>query len=159
MAKSIRSIKSILDIVGSDRVFRLAVPVDGNEEIISKIGFGHELVEGVALVPAKIGKITSFNADGREIVRKDLPKERASIMFWGSSRDWHGNIHTSLRNRTVDRYPREWESAPEELLYLVSNGAVKYIVSRELDFSKDDSEAIMHIANLFLEEVLIVMLY
>ncbi|WP_052190890.1 hypothetical protein [Chitinibacter sp. ZOR0017] len=151
MSKQIRSVKSIRELVGEEKGFRIAIEIEGNEEGVIKAGFETSFTLGDAIVPAKLGKFTAFNADGREVVRKDLPKESVSRMVWGASRDWHGNIHTGLRRRTFEMYPREWEAAPEEHFYIAGDGAKKYVVSRGLSFSKNSEQEVLFLVNLFLE--------
>lgn len=151
MSNFIRSAKQIIEFTGEGAAFHFSAPVEDRDELLSNIGFEIPLIDGDDLIPKSIGKFTNFNANGKEVVREDLPKETVHKMVWGTTRDWHGNQHSQLQNRKFFMYPREWIDAPEEALRVTTIGSDKFIISKQLISSNSNSKEIVHLANMFLE--------
>lgn len=150
--KSIRNLSSVLRLVGAKENVRLAVDIESLKQCeISMLGFSSEQNVGDYLIPSAIGKITKYNANGREIIRYDLPKRPESIMYYGTTRDWHGGLHSSTKTRTIPKYPREYVNAPSEILQLVEIDGKKYIASSLLNLSDLDEDRNLHVCNLMLE--------
>ncbi len=150
--KSIRSLSKILKVTAGIKNIRLAVNLDGlTTDLVEHLGFNTPPTVGDYLMPSSIGKFTNFNANGREIVRKDLPKESESIMYYGTTRDWHGGLHSSTKTRTIKKYPRDYVSAPSETLQIVEIENKYYIASSELDVENDNESRIIHVCNLMIE--------
>lgn len=118
---------------------------------LSKIGFSSEnLQDGDTLLPSVIGPVSRFNAHGRYIIRRDLPKERRVIgeRVW-SWTQWSSNGTTEEHSKTVDIerdcYPRDFISpTAKEFTYNQNK-----ILSTTINVSQ--SEDLRHTINLFLE--------
>ncbi|MGR2662646.1 hypothetical protein ACUXVY_13735 [Chromobacterium haemolyticum] len=151
MSHTIRSAKSILALVGKKTTFHFSTPVNANQDILTRIGFTDPIANGMEIIPKGIGKFTTFNANGKEIIRDDLPKETVYKMIWGTTRDWHGNLHSQLQNRKFSMYPREWIEAPEESLKIITKNGEKLVISRSIQTENEDKKNIIHLANIFLE--------
>lgn len=150
--KSIRNLSSVLKIVGKKTNVRLAVDIDLLDQLkIDALGFHPELTIGDYLIPSVIGRTTNFNANGHEIVRDDLPKQPESIMYYGTTRDWHGGLHSSTKTRTIQKYPREYVDAPSETIQVLEIDGKKYIASSPLNLSNPDEARNIHVCNLMLE--------
>jgi len=150
--KSIRSLTKVLKLAGDAKRVRLVFPLNEIEEhTLEALGFNKNPDIGDFLIPSKIGKYTAFNADGDVHIRKDLPKQPESIMYYGASRDWHGGIHYGIKTRTVDKYPRDHIPAPSETLQIIELSGSRYVSTAELELTDDDKARNIHACNLMLE--------
>ena len=150
--KSVRSVTKILKAAGSAREVRLAVPiVNVSKENLIDLGFEKHPKVGDYLIPSVIGKVTAFNARGDIKIRKDLPKEPESVMFYGASRDWQGGINHGIRTRTMDKYPREHIPAPSEPFEIVEIQGGLFISSSDLNLNESNENRNIHVVNLMLE--------
>ncbi len=150
--KSVRSLTKVLKISGSAHNVRFIIAIEKlDKKQLLQLGFDEDLNVGDYLMPSVSGKFTHFNVNGRINIRKDLPMEPESIMFYGSSRDWHGGIHQSIRTRTVKKYPREQIPAPSETIQIIEIEGEKFISSSELDLEDIEDSRNIHVTNLMLE--------
>lgn len=149
---SIRSLSKVLEVVGGKTNLRLAVNLDSIEQQkLLDLGFDVSQKVGDYLIPSAIGKITHFNVHGHEVTRKDLPKQPESIMYFGTTRDWHGGIHSGTKTRTVQMYPREFVNAPSEIIEIIEIEGKKYVSSSHLSLTNGNETKNIHICNLMLE--------
>ena len=150
--KSIRSLTKILKATGDAEKVRFTIDIRNIEkDKLLQLGFDEFPNIGDALIPSVIGKFTAFNVNGSIKIRKDLPKEPESIMFLGSSTDWHGGVHTGIRTRTIDKYPREYISAPSEILQIIEINKNIYISSCEILLNDSNESKNILITNIMLE--------
>lgn len=150
--KSVRSLTNILEIVGKTKRVRFTVPVEGvSKELRKALGFDESPTVGDYLIPSAIGKYTALNANGDVKVRRDLPMEPESVMFYGASRDWHGGIHYGIKTRTMDKYPREYIRAPSETFEIIDIYGKLYVSSSELSLIASDEKRNIHVTNVMLE--------
>ncbi len=149
---SVRSLSKVLKASGKSRNIRFVVALSNlSEGYLISLGFNEAAIAGDYIIPSSIGKFTEFNANGCVKVRKDLPKEPASVMFYGSSRDWHGGIHHSVRTRTMDKYPRENIPAPSENLEIIEVNNTLLVSSASLNLDDVDESRNIHVTNVMLE--------
>lgn len=150
--KSVRSLTKLMKVAGDATKIRLTVSLsDISKELLTQLGFDGTPNVGDYLIPAVLGKYTSFNVNGAIKIRRDLPLEPESVMFHGSSRDWHGGIHYGIRTRTIDKYPRENIPAPSETFEIVSINGKLILSSSELYLSDTDETRNIHVTNTMLE--------
>lgn len=150
--KSVRSLTKILKAAGSAREVRFTVPIENvSKGHLIELGFDEHPKAGDYLIPSVIGKTTAFNARGDIKIRKDLPKEPESVMFYGASRDWQGGIHHGIRTRTMDKYPRDHIPAPSEPFEIIEIQGRLFISSSDLNLNESDETRNIHVANLMLE--------
>jgi hypothetical protein len=150
--KSVQSLTKILKTVGKAKKVRFTVPLDGVAKgTLKDLGFDENPSLGDYLTPSAIGKYTNYNANGDVKVRRDLPKESESVMFYGASRDWQGGIHYGIKTRTMDKYTREYIPAPSEILEIIDIDGKSYISSSELNLIDSDEKRNIHITNVMLE--------
>jgi hypothetical protein len=150
--KSIRSVEKILaQARGVDQV-RFAVEASAiSADMLAVVGFDDPLTVGDHILPSGIGKHTLFNADGCEIVRRDLPMESHSVSSYRNWKDWHGQDHSGIQHRDVQRYPRETVLPPGEELEIIDVGGRIYISTRPIALSNETEGAALHLANVVLE--------
>ena len=123
-------------------------PENISEELLLKVGFDHTVNDGDHIVPQECGKFTSFNLNGKNITRKDLPKVNRYIttICWHWTL-WNGDEQEDYRDIYRDCYPREYITPPlEEVFFFKEKHCV---VSRKI--MKIEKEVLLHIVNVFLE--------
>lgn len=149
--KRVRSLKQYETLLRKFRSCRLAVslPIDGS--LISLLGLDSQPVEGDSFLPAAIGKATEYNANGRVVIRKDLPKVNETRSGWRRWQDWHGQEHSGIQIRSYEVYPRDLVPPPSEYLTVLPAPGGLALCSRPISFAEEPSEKILHIVNLFLE--------
>jgi hypothetical protein len=125
--------------------------VDSDPSIWTRLGFNEQLEAGQCIVPACIGSATTFNARGKELINKELPKERRYFMSYRTWQDWHGREHSGTQFRGMDCYQRAYIAAPSELLYVIQSGTEVHIASRALNAVSENEQVVLHICNLMLE--------
>ena len=90
---------------------------------LARIGLNKDVQPNVSILPAKVGPVSAFNAEGKYVIRKDLPKKERfmyeRVWRW---KQWSGRNQTVdiEENRDVyrDCYPRDFVPPPaEELTY------------------------------------------
>jgi len=151
-AKSVRNMSKVVKIVGDKHHIRLAISVDElTKDTLLKLGFNSDLNTGDSLMPSVLGKFSHFNVHGKEVIRKDLPKKKVSIMCYGTTRDWHGNEHSKVQTRSINKYPREHVDAPSESLQIIEFNKKQYIATSELHLLDVNEDKNIHICNLMLE--------
>lgn len=149
--KSIRSLSKYIPQIGNGKPFRIGISVNGLESRLEELGFQVPLEAGVSILPAVVGKVSEFNAHGRDIIRKDLAKVTKSRMIHTTTYDWHGNPHTGFQYRDYESYPREHIDGPEEEIVLLQKGGSLIASSNEITVSSSDDARALHVVNLFLE--------
>jgi hypothetical protein len=121
-----------------------------SHDLASRVGFSAAADEGESIVPAVVGPSTAFNAQGREVIRKDLPMETRSRMIHTSWQDWHGQTHHGTQFRDYQAYPRELVPPPGEYLTLVKRGEDLIASSRTIR-NDEAQDTIVNLLNVFLE--------
>ncbi|KHT64541.1 hypothetical protein RJ45_05870 [Photobacterium gaetbulicola] len=151
-AKSIRNMSRVLKVAGSEKNVRLVFSTKNvKSEVWTRIGFDAELSSGQFMIPSVVGKVTDYNVNGKEEVRKDLDKIDKSIMYSSRIKDWHGNPHDIIGSRTIKVYQRDYIPAPSCYLYIIEINGEKYISSGELILHDDQDAENIHTCNLMLE--------
>lgn len=149
--KSVKSATKLRALCNVLKSIRLIYPYDEtSEEFRLKIGFPSQPKTGDAVIPLPTGKISSFNVNGLEKKRTDLPLEPQAVTSLTSWKDWHGKEHSGLVTRTRMMYPLEYIPAPSEFIEIISLNEKFYYSTREIDLNESD-ESIIHLENLMLE--------
>jgi hypothetical protein len=150
-----KSLRKVPDtILAINQNFFMGLPCKRlSKDQLSRLGLDDAalLEEGLTFLPAVVGKTSNFNANGKTVVRKDLPKETAVRELKYTRTEYHG------RNNPVrvdgshwlffQRYPREIVPAP-------SIKVVVYKVNSELHLLIEADQAdvqLLHKVNLALE--------
>lgn len=149
MPKQVRTLSVYRKIIERLPEFRLVSP-NLTDNLARGIGFDGIPEVGDSILPAANGPATTFNAHGREIVRRDLPMETRSRMINTSWRDWHGQTHHGIQTRDYEAYPRDLIPPPEEFLTAMRKNGQIVAASRVIQ--RDEPEpAIVHLLNVYLE--------
>lgn len=128
--------------------------VPAPEQDFTRLGFESAPKIGDTILPSVSGPVSAFNADGRYVVRKDLPKETRVV----GQRKWRwkqfrGRYDSDWKERTIDVerecYPRDF-LAPPSVEMSVMDVAGKLRLVSEVQ-ANADNEAIQHAINLYLE--------
>lgn len=121
-----------------------------NEKIYSIIGnINFSKDEDFSFLPSKLGRFSKFNADGKEIVRRDLEKVNEVTMRYYTRWEFHGRDNRveveDYYYITYKKYPRDYKDAPN---VLVSYTQGYFVLELDID---DDEEFNLHKLNLMLE--------
>lgn len=147
----VRNLKKYEALLGKFDTCRLTVPVPADDEIIGRLGLENQPLQGDSFIPAASGKISDYNANGKVVVRKDLPKVKETRSSWRTWQDWHGYEHSGIQSRTYEIYPRDLILPPSEYLTALPGPDGLMLCSRPIKFSVEDAESVLHLVNLFAE--------
>lgn len=128
-----------------------------HEARISQMGIPQPYQNGQTILPASIfGPVSLFNAEGKQIARKDLPMETAYREVEWHWEQWNGKNSTIAKSKIADvpykRYPREFVAPPSiELSIQTNSSGQMFLLSPKLENNLSNFTTIKHIINLFLE--------
>jgi hypothetical protein len=128
--------------------------VDDKEDYLKKIGFD-DIDIGVTVLPSPVfGPVSRFNANGRNLIHRDKPKEIGYRVVEWHWKQWHGRS-TIDKSKLVDvpykRYPRTFISPPSvELQLATSTKGDMVLVTPTYTIGSED-EVLLHAINLLLE--------
>ena len=155
--KGVRSVRKALAPLIPEMRFRVVVAAaDMPAKRMSAIGFSVKPQPGDTILPTPVGSVSKYNANGRYVIQKDLPKEYRYVttVEW-SWQQWNGPYDTV--EQTEDKaiykccYQRKFHEPPSSELTIVHHNAQFLIVSEELAKTADQEGRISHVLNLFLE--------
>ena len=149
--KSVRSLSIYEATIKRLGKFRIThtLPIDTSQ--LRSLGFEDTPRMGESIIPIPAGLVSTFNANGRQILLRDQPKISQSRMVWSTWSDWHGNPHSGMQFRSQKVYQKELVPPPEEYITIMQGESGLVLASRPLEKSVDGDEKIIHIINLFLE--------
>jgi len=155
--RRVRNLKKHLPgIDQGDRVVIALVDPRQRRDRLREIGLGDELTIGDAVLPARLGPVSRFNAEGRWEVHRDRPKETVTRQREWTWEQWAGRGRTETHSRIVDisyqRYPRTLIPPPGVEISVGEDVAGHEIVrAPEIVFLPRNEDALKHHVNLFLE--------
>ncbi|WP_438980102.1 hypothetical protein [Polynucleobacter sp.] len=157
ITKKIRSIEKHLKHIAKNKDFYIGVEVNSNiTKILQNIGFNYPLIIGEKLLPSKdLGRASRINADGYEIVRKDLPKETTSRQIQWTWKEFAGRNQTIEKTKIADvpyqRYQRtKFPPFATELEIKEATGKL-LAVAGPFKNTKADFEKATNCAQMFIE--------
>lgn len=121
-----------------------------------KSGLSFPLNVGERVLPSIIGKVSRVNTNGKEIVRRDLPKETLYRDMEFTRQQWCGNGQTEEVTDCVwipyKRFPRDLElpHSVEVQVNRALNGQI-FISSDPIIYNAANNDLIKHVVNLYLE--------
>ena len=155
--KRINSIKKYLNAITDGDYIQLAVPIKNIDvALLRDAGFPADIKTGDTILASSVGPVSKYNAEGKWITRKDLPKVSTYIMtrIW-RWRQWTGykqyEDHEEQRDVFRDCYQKELMPPPSEELTFIHNQNGAMIVSRKFKVIDAEHDAIKHTINLVLE--------
>lgn len=153
----IMSVKKYFFGIKEGKEFQISIPLSSIPPTkIKQAGFPADMQPGDKILPANVGPISRFNAEGKWITRKDLPKESRYIQtrMWRWNQ-WSGRGHVQEQERACDIYkdcyPRELVPPPSEEITFVQGSDGPLFVSDNFCLKPENHELIKHTINLFLE--------
>ncbi len=156
--KYIRNLSKYLGYLKEGSTIIFGVPIaPENKAILYRIGFTDPIEIGNTILPSPIfGSVSSFNAEGKYTIRKDLPKETAYRQIEWHWEQWCGYGETESMSKIVDvpyeRYPRDFISPPGvELSIGSSSEGQLLLISSKIQYKKANEKFLIHVINLFLE--------
>lgn len=148
LKKRIRTLENYLIGLNDNEPFYISNIDLTRIDKIKNAGFISDLNVGDQILPAVIGKISNFNANGGYSLNRSMPKE--TLFREAVIKDWHGYKHTV--QIPYKRYPRIPIEAPNIEIVVVENSQNQKIIrSPEFIKGKTSSNIIIHTINLFLE--------
>jgi len=132
----------------------IGLPVTPDMEArLRLIGFD-QLADGETVLPRVVGSVSRYNAEGKEIVHRDRPKETVYRTVEWTRTEFHGKDEqevTDFVERPYQRYPRTPVLPPGvELTSTRTPDGHRIIVSSALVYA-EESDELLHTVNLFLE--------
>jgi len=154
--KRIRNIERHLPVTFKEKTLHIgAVDIERFRARLLKIGFTGDLAIGETVLPDIVGPITRFNAEGKQIIRRDLPKETVYRQIIWKWKEWHGKEQvekTDFKYVPYQRYPREPVPPPGvELQIAEDSDSNKLITSESIVYTEANYTALVHLINIYLE--------
>lgn len=152
-SKRIRSLNRHLAAVPRGAPTTLAVRVtDERRSTLEAIGLGAQPQAGATILPAGLGPVSRFNAEGRSVPRKDLPMETAYRQVWWTWKLWNGEEQGKYVDVPYQRYPRDFTPPPSvELTYISTQNGELYLTIEAGVYTPSNEDALLHRVNLMLE--------
>ena len=122
---------------------------------IIRAGFSGHLSLGDRMLPAIIGPVTRFNAEGKMNVRRDLPMETAYRLVEWHWTERHGKEEverSDFRDVPYQRYPRDFVPPPGVELQVIADAHGRLLlVADPLLYEGAGSVDLLHAVNVCLE--------
>lgn len=152
--KRIRNIDNYIKSFDGRNVFIAHALPDQQKSTL--IGFTVNQSLGEEVLPRVVGAITRFNANGKSVPDKTLPKETAYRQVSWTWKRWAGRGETEevteTREIEYQRYQRIFTPPRSIELKIVENlSGEKLIISPRLTLTDDNKDLVTHCVNLFLE--------
>lgn len=129
--------------------------LQGFDARLINIGFTADLNVGETVLPSVIGPVTRFNAEGKNIIRRDLPKETIYRQIEWHWTERHGDREveqSDFRYVPYERYPRDFVPPPSVELQIAADAeGNKLLVAGVFDYAPTNHQAIIHSINIILE--------
>ncbi|MDR1678654.1 MAG: hypothetical protein LBR81_02640 [Prevotellaceae bacterium] len=150
--RRIRNLENYLLGIKENEEFYIGITdIESIKEKLVKVGFSSDLKAGELVLPSILGPISRFNADGKYIKRKDLPKEEYFISRLWSWTDWAGTEYEKVVYIARERYQRDFIAPPNIELKIEDSQESKVLVALKSVNKKENFELIKHTINLLLE--------
>ncbi|WP_312671668.1 hypothetical protein [Pseudescherichia sp.] len=152
--KRVRNIDNYITPFDGRSVF-IAHPLPGQQKS-ELIGFTSNQSLGEEVLPRIVGAISRFNASGKSVPDKTVPKETAYRQVSWTWKKWAGKGQTEevteTREIEYQRYQRIFTPPPSIELKIVENlKGEKLVISPKLTLSDENKVLATHCINLFLE--------
>lgn len=152
--KRIRKIEPYARMIPPGNDVLLGVLNPSGEDLL-RIGFLPTAENGTTLLPAPVGPVSKFNAEGKDLVHKDQPMETAYRTIEWHWTEWHGRDRveqSDFRDRPYQRYPRTFISPPAVELTLTTDADENRVVRTPVihDWKRNKTD-LLHAVNLLLE--------
>jgi len=128
--------------------------VTSDKELLVQLGFSFPFINYEVIIPkSNFNKVTSINSNGKEIIRKDLPKDKHTIYHDFEAPNFGDSTkgtHTVTFSRTIEKYKRE-HTLPFSLTFMLytEDFSTFYIYSKIFKYDNVDNEELTFAYNLF----------
>ncbi len=141
--KRVRSLDSHLDAATLGKQLRVAVSLTNHREKLKEIGFPDPPIPGQVLLPSSsFGPSCRFNAEGKQIPQRHLPKETLYRTQMWTHTEYHGDEAReveSLVSIPYQRYPRIEVPPPSvELTIVAAESGELYIATNSFVYGSED---------------------
>lgn len=121
-----------------------------------KLGFTTDFNIGERLLPNKeFGKVSKYNAKGKEVINKAKGKKDYTYSTLWTHQEFRGRGETeevtSVVNRTIKRWHRDFVNPPEVYLTIINNNTEKFIAAPLTIYNESNKTLMIHMVNLLLE--------
>ena len=125
------------------------------ENVVTRMGLPYPLCAGDKVLPSVIGRVSKFNANGKEVAQKHLPKETLYRDMEFTRTEWHGRDRVEKTDTVwipYQRYPRIFIKPPAvEFLVICNQAGQSFITANEIIYNDESVDLLKHTINLFLE--------
>lgn len=154
--KRVRSARAnIRGVDEGDRICISLSDIDRFRDKLEEVGFSKELKVGEQILPAPLGNVSRFNAEGDYRVHRDQPMETAYRQAEWHWQEFHGRYDRVEQSKIVEipyeRYPRTFIEPPAVELTIAESSGEKALVAPPLPFMDEVEPRLVHVINLFLE--------
>jgi len=124
--------------------------------VLAKAGFPSTAVVNDAILPStSCGPVARYNAEGKQIIRRDLPMETAFRQIYWTWHEWHGKDQiekSDIKDVPYRRYPRDFAPPPSTELQLAQmSDGTELIICPLQKVNLADTSPLLHNVNLILE--------
>lgn len=153
--RRIRDLESNLPTVkDGQKIIIGAKNLDDKEVQLKKMGFENIDIGMTVLPSPAFGPVSRFNANGKNLVHKDKPKETAYRTIEWHWKQWHGK-DTIDKSKLVDvpykRYPRSFIAPPSVELKLTTSIKGDTVLVAPMYTMGIENDVLLHAINLLLE--------
>ncbi len=156
--RRIRNLESRLRIVNpGDKIILGISNPERFSAVLEKVGFTPALKAGESVLPSTVfGAKSRYNAFGKYLIHRNLPKETVYRMIEWHWKQWCGKGQTEdmsdFKDVPYQRYPRTYIPSPSvELRIVMNTQGEKIIASPVIVYDTTNHTLLLHIINLFLE--------
>lgn len=144
--RRINNIETYMKRFGTIKQFYICVKnCTQNKNLLIQKNVCVKTIQGHKFVPGPVGPITSYNANGKTLVKKNLEKEPRTIEHDYHVIDWHGQDHYGTCYQTRMCFPIEVLLPPCEEI------TIEERIIRSEVLKQDELNRVKHIINMFLE--------
>lgn len=125
-----------------------------SERQLTQVGFSGSPQAGESVLPAVIGPLTRYNAEGKDWIHRDRPKETCYRQREWTYSQWHGKDQvevTEIVDVPYQRYPRTRIPPPGVEITVAEQGDQLLLVTEAMPVAFDQPAPLLHAINLFLE--------
>lgn len=142
--RRINNIETYMKRLGTIKQFYICVKnCTQNKNLLIQKNVCVKTIQGHKFVPGPVGPITSYNANGKTLVKKNLEKEPRTIEHDYHVIDWHGQDHYGTCYQTRMCFPIEVLLPPCEEI------TIEERIIRSEVLKQDELNRVKHIINMF----------
>jgi len=132
------------------------ISIEENKKKLIELGFTSAFEVGETLLPSPKSTVTSFNANGKEVIREPRSKETRYSEFEWTREQWAGRNQTktvtSFVIRPYERWYRDFIEPPSiEIAISKIEGDNIFITTPGVVWNKDNEDTLKHQINILLE--------